>query len=113
MENFNLEKIGMELKRLRTENDFTQEQFAKELGCTISFISNIENNRAKLNLRVLTYYAKLCNVTVDSILAAGESDTDSQKHSATRDAEVINIFHQFLPEEQDRILKVLKYLKSI
>ncbi len=37
----------------------TQEQVAKDLNCTVPFVSNVENNRAKLNLRVLLYYSKL------------------------------------------------------
>ena len=75
---YNFEKIGMELKRLRTEHSYTQEQIAGDLGCTVSFVSNIENNRAKLNLRVLMYYARLCNVTIDSILNAGQNEDRQQ-----------------------------------
>ena len=72
MEQYDFKKIGLELRRLRTEHACTQEQIADELGCTVAFISNVENNRAKLNLRVLTYYAKLFHVSVDSILNAGQ-----------------------------------------
>ena len=78
LDQYNFEKIGMELKRLRTEHSYTQEQIAGDLGCTVSFVSNIENNRAKLNLRVLMYYARLCNVTVDSILNAGQEEESSR-----------------------------------
>lgn len=113
MDNLNLYKIGIELKRLRTECSYTQEQIADDLGCTVSFISNIENNRAKLNLRVLMYYANLCNVTVDSILNAGKSDTDIINCSDSRDADILNVIHQFSVEEQDKIVKVLRYLKRI
>lgn len=84
------------------------------MGCFPSlFISNIENNRAKLNLRVLTYYAKLCNVTVDSILNTGKSDADSPYFSDCRDAEILNVMHQFSLDEQEKIIKVLKYIKQI
>ena len=50
------------------------EKISQDLGCTVAFISNIENNRAKLTLRVLLYYAVLCNVSVDTFLNAGRSD---------------------------------------
>lgn len=105
--------IGKELKRLRTECSYTQEQVANDMGCTVSFISNIENNRTKVNLRVLMYYAELCNVTVDSILNAEKSETDTQNRCAVRDAEILRIFHQFSPEEQDRIIKIMKYIKEL
>lgn len=113
MEQQDMSKVGMELKRLRTKHSYTQEQIANDLGCTVSFISNIENNRAKLNLRVLLYYAKLCNVTLDSILNAGDADTDEKKHSEARDAELLNIVHQFSVEEQDKMIKILKFIKDM
>ncbi len=110
---YNFEKIGMELKRLRTEHSYTQEQIAGDLGCTVSFVSNIENNRAKLNLRVLMYYARLCNVTIDSILNAGQNEDRQQDISETRDAEALNILHQFPPDRQEQIIRVLKYIKEM
>ena len=113
LDQYNFEKIGMELKRLRTEHSYTQEQIAGDLGCTVSFVSNIENNRAKLNLRVLMYYARLCNVTVDSILNAGQKEEKQQDISDTRDAEALNILHQFPPEKQEKIIQVLKYIKEL
>ena len=113
LDQYNFEKIGMELKRLRTEHSYTQEQIAGDLGCTVSFVSNIENNRAKLNLRVLMYYARLCNVTVDSILNAGQEEEKQQDISSARDAEALNILHQFPPEKQEKIIQVLKYIKEL
>ena len=113
LDQYNFEKIGMELKRLRTEHSYTQEQIAGDLGCTVSFVSNIENNRAKLNLRVLMYYARLCNVTVDSILNVGQKEEKQQDISSARDAEALNILHQFPPEKQEKIIQVLKYIKEL
>lgn len=113
LDQYNFEKIGMELKRLRTEHSYTQEQIAGDLGCTVSFVSNIENNRAKLNLRVLMYYARLCNVTIDSILNAGQDEDRQQDISETRDAEALNILHQFPPDRQEQIIRVLKYIKEM
>ena len=60
----------MELKRLRTEHSYTQEQIAEIWAARCPLSAILKNNRAKLNLRVLMYYARLCNVTVDSILNA-------------------------------------------
>jgi len=113
LDQYNFEKIGMELKRLRTEHSYTQEQIAGDLGCTVSFVSNIENNRAKLNLRVLMYYARLCNVTIDSILNAGQNEDRQQDISETRDAEALNILHQFPPDRQEQIIRILKYIKEM
>ena len=71
MNEVDFSKVGLKMKQLRSERGITQEQVAKDLNCTVPFVSNVENNRAKLNLRVLLYYSKLCNVSVDTILDAG------------------------------------------
>lgn len=105
--------IGKELKRLRTDHAYTQEQMAELMSCTPAFISNVENNRTKLNLRVLTYYAKLFHTSVDSILNAGQKKAESQSASAILDAKALEILHQFPPTEQEQIIKVLKYLISL
>lgn len=112
MGTLDMSKVGLEMKRLRVEHSYTQEQVADDLGCTVAFVSNIENNRAKLNLRVLLYYASLCNVTVDSILNAGRPADTARSASDTRDSELLYTFHQFGEEEQDKIIKILKYVKD-
>ena len=56
MEELDFYKIGKEMKRLRREHSFTQEQVASELGCTVAFISNIENKRNKIYLIVVFLY---------------------------------------------------------
>ena len=50
MEELDFYKIGKEMKRLRREHSFTQEQVAADLGCTVAFLSNIENKRTKLKI---------------------------------------------------------------
>ena len=55
MNEVDFSKVGLKMKQLRSERGITQEQVAKDLNCTVPFVSNVENNRAKLNLRVLLY----------------------------------------------------------
>lgn len=113
MEHYDFDKIGNELKRIRTEHSYTQEQVAEDLGCTISFVSNIENNRAKLNLRVLTYYSKLFHVSIDSILNAGDKEKDLQNISNTLDTEALNILHRFSTDNQEKIIEILNYTSTL
>ena len=55
MSEIDFSKVGLKMKQLRNERGITQEQVARDLDCTVPFVSNVENNRAKLNLRVLLY----------------------------------------------------------
>lgn len=111
MEELDYTKIGAELKRLRLEKSYTQEQFAKKLGCTIAYISNVENNRAKLNLRTLMYYSKLCHASIDNILNV--CTPEDSHNNPSLDSEMLNILHQFNHEEQIKIIKMVKYFKEI
>ena len=45
--------VGKRMKTLRKQAGYTQEQIADALDVTVAFISNIENDRVKMNLRVL------------------------------------------------------------
>lgn len=112
MSEIDFSKIGLKMKQLRTEQGVTQEKVAKDLDCTTAFVSNLENNRTKLNLRVLLYYAKLCNVSVDTLLHAGEVSQAAGASSDQRNRELLDIFQTFTPEEQTKIIEILKLWKS-
>ncbi len=90
------------MKQLRSERGITQEQVAKDLNCTVPFVSNVENNRAKLNLRVLLYYSKLCNVSVDTILDAEEIFLLWMKKERQLNDEVLNVFRGFSVAEKEK-----------
>ncbi|MDD5999773.1 MAG: helix-turn-helix transcriptional regulator, partial [Lachnospiraceae bacterium] len=55
----NSEEYGTLIKELRIKNGLTQNQVAESLGVTPGYISNVENNRTAMSLRILTYYARL------------------------------------------------------
>ena len=92
MNEVDFSKVGLKMKQLRSERGITQEQVAKDLNCTVPFVSNVENNRAKLNLRVLLYYSKLCNVSVDTILDAGRDLPPLDEKERQLNDEVLNVF---------------------
>ena len=96
------------MKQLRSELGITQEQVAKDLNCTVPFVSNVENNRAKLNLRVLLYYSKLCNVSVDTILDAGRDLPPLDEKERQLNDEVLNVFRGFSVAEKEKLIKMLR-----
>ena len=51
---------------------------------------------------------------VDSILNAGREGKKAEENvSEVLDTEVLDILHQFSAEEQERILKVLRYIREL
>ena len=79
MNEVDFSKVGLKMKQLRSERGITQEQVAKDLNCTVPFVSNVENNRAKLNL----------------------------KERQLND-EVLNVFRGFSVAEKEKIIKMLR-----
>lgn len=71
MENENYGKL---VKNLRIKNGLTQNQVAESLGVTPGYISNVENNRTAMSLRMLTYYARLTGCSLDSLVGELEPD---------------------------------------
>ena len=104
MNEVDFSKVGLKMKQLRSERD----QVAKDLNCTVPFVSNVENNRAKLNLRVLLYYSKLCNVSVDTILDAGRDLPPLDEKERQLNDEVLNVFRGFSVAEKEKIIKMLR-----
>lgn len=67
-----MSNIGQNLKKLRTENGYSQRQLAEYLEIDQSNLSKIENNKRNLNLTLLDKICYLYNCTHEYIL--GESD---------------------------------------
>jgi len=70
----NSEDYGTLVKNLRTKTGLTQNQVAEALGVTPGYISNVENNRTAMSLRILTYYARLTGRSLDSLVGELEPE---------------------------------------
>lgn len=70
----NTENYGTMIKELRIQKGLTQNQVAESLGVTPGYISNVENNRTAMSLRILTYYARLVGCSLDSLVGELEPE---------------------------------------
>ena len=113
MDELDYKKVGKKMKELRSSLGITQERVAKDRGCTIAFVSNVENNRVKINLRVLYYYSKLCNVSVDTFLNAGRPDPVGDTDEAARLDELQQLFRSVPQEQQQKVLEVMRLLQQM
>ena len=68
------ENYGSMIKDLRIKNCLTQNQVAEALGVTPGYISNVENNRTAMSLRILMYYARLVGCSLDSLVGELEPE---------------------------------------
>lgn len=100
--------LGKKVKELRIANHLTQDQVAKALGVTPGYISNVENNRSLMTLRMLTYYAQLTGMSLDYL--AGTIDEDYKETSLDR--ELLYLIRNFSPEKKEKLIKLVQMLED-
>lgn len=96
--------LGAKVKKLRITNGLTQEDVAKALDVTPGYISNVENGRNLMTLKMLSYYAELTGVSLDYL--AGSVD---EKYQATAlDNEIMQIIKELSVEDKEKIISTLR-----
>lgn len=111
MDTIDFNKVGRKMKELRTAAGISQQAVANDIGTTLAFVSNIENNKVKINLRMIIYYAKMCKVPVDVILDAGRlekqySDDEALNH------QILQTINMLSTAEKQKFLQILQIIKS-
>ena len=98
------ENYGSLIKNLRQQMGLTQNQVADSLGVTPGYISNVENNRTAMSLRVLTYYAQLIGCSLDSLV--GELDPEYSETALDR-----KLYQSIVKLDTDTKEKLLKTIE--
>lgn len=98
------ENYGALVKSLRQKMGLTQNQVAESLGVTPGYISNVENNRTAMSLRILTYYARLIGCSLDALV--GELDSEYPETALDR-----KLYQTILKLDIDTKEKLLKTLE--
>ena len=102
------ENYGTLVKNLRIQNNLTQNQVAEALGVTLGYISNVENNRTAMSLRILTYYARLVGCSLDSLV--GELEPEYAETALDR-----KLYQSILTldiETKEKLLKTIEICKK-
>lgn len=103
----NYESLGGKIKELRISMDLTQAQVAEALNVTPGYISNVENNRTAMSLRILIYYAKLMNITLDSLVGRVEPEYEN----TALDNELIGLIKHMSDEDKLKLINTIKIWK--
>ena len=98
------EQYGEMIKSYRIALGLTQGQVAEELNVTPGYISNVENGRTAMSLRILMYYAKLMGVTLDELV--GNLEHDYKANSL--DNSLLKEISKLDKTSKEKLLKTLK-----
>lgn len=96
--------LGAKVKKLRISHGLTQEDVAKALDVTPGYISNVENGRNLMTLRMLSYYAELTGVSLDYL--AGSVDKEYQKTAL--DNEILQIIQNMDIPSKEKLISTLR-----
>lgn len=96
--------LGKKVKELRIAHNLTQEQVARALNVTPGYVSNVENERISMSLRLLIYYARLTDSTLDSLV--GSIDGDYQKTAL--DNEILTLVSKMDDQQKRNLIRTLR-----
>ncbi len=98
------EDYGSLVKNLRQKTGLTQSQVADSLGVTPGYISNVENNRTAMSLRILTYYARLVGCSLDSLVG----DLEPEYAETALDRELYQAILKLDTATKEKLLKTIE-----
>ena len=102
------DNLGAQIKELRIQMKLTQAEVAEALNVTPGYISNVENNRTAMSLRILMYYAKLMNISLDSLIGRVEPEY----RQTALDNELLDLVSKLSDQEKTKLIKTLKIWRS-
>ena len=102
------DNYGEQIKSYRINLGLTQSEVAAEMDVTPGYISNVENGRTAMSLRLLIYYARIMGVTLDELVGNLESD---YAPTALDNALMTEISKMSITEKE-KLLKTIKIWKK-
>ena len=102
------DNLGAQIKELRIQMKLTQAEVAEALNVTPGYISNVENNRTAMSLRILMYYAKLMNISLDSLIGRVEPEY----RQTALDNELMELVSKLSEQDKTKLIKTLKIWRS-
>ena len=102
------DNLGGKIRDLRIKRKLTQAEVAAALNVTPGYISNVENNRTAMSLRILVYFAKLMNISLDSLI--GEIDSEYQETALDR--EILDEQAEMSVDDKSRLLQTIRIWKD-
>ena len=100
--------LGKELKRLRKENRFTQEEIAGRLHITRQTYSHYETGRIKPPIKNLLVLNTLYNVPLSDFLKYMDINLEHGNLQSMQEEELISYYRKLTGKEKDVIWQTLE-----
>ena len=91
-------------RAIRAQLGLSQTDVARALHVTRGFISNVENGRVNMSMRLMIYYARLMNVSLDEIAGL----TDKEYLSTSLDHAIMEEVSKLSLQQKQNLLDSLR-----
>lgn len=102
-----LKEIGARLRQARLAKNLSQPQLAEAADISVSYLSNLENGRQAMNIKIMASLLDILNVSADWLLG---NCTDSANHAAA--LEIEKELSSCTPKERETILRLVLLMKE-
>ena len=96
--------LGKRSRAIRDQLGLSQTDVARALHVTRGFISNVENGRVNMSMRLMIYYARLMNVSLDEIAGL----TDKEYLSTSLDHAIMEEVSKLSLQQKQNLLDSLR-----
>lgn len=96
--------LGAKVKKLRISKGLTQDDVAKALDVTPGYISNVENGRNLMTLKMLAYYAELTGVSLDYLAGS----IDKTYENTALDNEIMQLIQKMETSDKEKLIATLR-----
>lgn len=103
-DDFETESYGARIKELRLKMKLTQVEVARKMNVTPGYISNVENNRTAMSLKMLIFYAKLLQIPLDALVGK----LDPSYNSTALDNELTSLISRLDDDVKRKIIDTIK-----
>ena len=118
MENRDFAIIGENIRRLRKENNYTQESFAEKLRISVKHVSRIENAEAYISLSLLLKIKHFFSVDTNELLethTGKKNKKPTERRNLTQEKSIADIeafFADCTEKEKEILLRNLWNLRA-
>lgn len=118
LENRDYAIIGENIRRLRKENNYTQESFAEKLRISVKHVSRIENAEAYISLSLLLKIKHFFSVDANELLephAGKKNKMPTRRGKLTKEkslADIEALFADCTEKEKEILLRNLWHLRA-
>lgn len=103
--NIELEILGARIQQLRNESGLKQDEVADRMGCSLSYISKLENGKATCNMDRLIKLSNILKCDIGFLLSGTNKGSNQYL-----EPELQNKFRLLSPEEKELICAMMEIM---